>query len=198
MKQETGSNIPQSTKKVSIQLSLDGHSFSAPALTGPFPGEDPVMIEVLTPQTMLVPAELFDADRAAELLAVNGMPVTADQCVVCTAPQQNTTAIIALPAEAKRQVEERLGIRAEYTTPLLFTPQETAATVWLYQTPELLYIKVYNGSLRLAEVIAVSSDADILYCIGRLEKEFSLEKYRLCVDGEYAKSLRKILKQRFK
>lgn len=198
MKQETGSNTPQSTKKVSIQLSLDGHSFSAPALTGPFSGEDPVMVEVLAPQTMLVPVELFDADRAAELLSINGMPVTADQCVVCTAPQQENIAIIALPTEAMRQVEEQLGSRAHYTTPLLVTPQQTAESVWIHQTPELLYIKVYNQTLRLAEVIAVSSDADILYFIDRLGAEFPLAGYRLQVTGERTKSLVKLLKQRFK
>ena len=58
MKQATGSNTPQSINKVSIQLTLDGHSFSAPALSGEFPGDGPVEVELLTPRTMLVPEEL--------------------------------------------------------------------------------------------------------------------------------------------
>ena len=48
MKQATGSNTPQSINKVSIQLTLDGHSFSAPALSGEFPGDGPVEVELLT------------------------------------------------------------------------------------------------------------------------------------------------------
>ena len=73
MKQATGSNTPQSINKVSIQLTLDGHSFSAPALSGEFPGDGPVEVELLTPRTMLVPEELFDKEHAGEVLAAAGM-----------------------------------------------------------------------------------------------------------------------------
>ena len=73
MKQATGSNTPQSINKVSIQLTLDGHSFSAPALSGEFPGDGPVEVELLTPLTMLVPEELFDKEHAGEVLAAAGM-----------------------------------------------------------------------------------------------------------------------------
>ncbi len=78
MKQATGSNTPQSINKVSIQLTLDGHSFSAPALSGEFPGDGPVEVELLTPRTTLVPEEFFDeACAAGTLLAANGMARTA-------------------------------------------------------------------------------------------------------------------------
>ena len=69
MKQATGSNTPQSGNKVSIQLSLDGHSFSVPALPELPAGEAPVTVELLLPRTMLVPGELFDAEWGAEMLA---------------------------------------------------------------------------------------------------------------------------------
>lgn len=72
MRQATGSNTPQSGNKVSIQLSLDGHSFSVPALSELPAGEAPVTVELLLPGTMLVPGELFDAERGAEMLAANG------------------------------------------------------------------------------------------------------------------------------
>ncbi len=79
MRQATGSNTPQSGNKVSIQLSLDGHSFSVPALSELPAGEAPVTVELLLPRTMLVPGELFDAERGAEMLAANGMPPTAEE-----------------------------------------------------------------------------------------------------------------------
>ena len=72
MKQATGSNTPQSINKVSIQLTLDGHSFSAPALSGEFPGDGPVEVELLTPRTTLVPEVFFDVACAGELLAAAG------------------------------------------------------------------------------------------------------------------------------
>ena len=85
MRQATGSNTPQSGNKVSIQLSLDGHSFSVPALSELPAGEAPVTVELLLPRTMLVPGELFDAERGAEMLAANGMPPTAEESVVAAA-----------------------------------------------------------------------------------------------------------------
>ena len=71
MKQATGSNTPQSINKVSIQLTLDGHSFSAPALSGEFPGDGPVEVELLTPRTMLVPEELFDEEQDRKSTRLN-------------------------------------------------------------------------------------------------------------------------------
>ena len=78
MKQVTGSNTPQATNKVSIQLTLDGHSFSAHGLDGEFPGEEPVEAELLTARTMLVPEEVLGTGDAGTLLAANGMAPAAE------------------------------------------------------------------------------------------------------------------------
>ena len=74
MRPVTGSNTPQAGYTVSIQRSLDGHSFSVPALSDIPADRTAVQVELLLPRTMLVPAELFDEKHAAELLAANGMP----------------------------------------------------------------------------------------------------------------------------
>ena len=75
MKQATGSRTPRLTNKVSIQRSLDGHSFSVSGLDRDFTGEAIVTVEILTPQTLLVPADLLQTSTAAELLAAAGMAV---------------------------------------------------------------------------------------------------------------------------
>ena len=108
MKQATGSNTPQSINKVSIQLTLDGHSFSAPALSGEFPGDGPVEVELLTPRTMLVPEELFDKEHAGEVLAAAGMAALPGECPVWSAPQQNAVAVMAAAENALAAVHERL------------------------------------------------------------------------------------------
>lgn len=113
MRQETGSNTPQTANKVSIQLSLDGHSFSAQALAGDFPGDGAVEVELLTARTMLVPREVFDAGLGTELLAAGRMALAAgenavhndlkqefvaelapaaSECAVHSTPQQEITA----------------------------------------------------------------------------------------------------------
>ena len=177
MRQATGSNTPQSGNKVSIQLSLDGHSFSVPALSELPAGEAPVTVELLLPRTMLVPGELFDAERGAEMLA----------------------AVTAINREALRQVEEKLGDRARFTTPLLHTPANTAKTVWMSRRAGLLYIKVYDGGeLQLAEAIPAATDTDAAYFFERLDGCFPLKEYELRIAGDNPKAARKLLGKRFR
>lgn len=179
MKQATGSNTPQSINKVSIQLTLDGHSFSAPALSGEFPGDGPVEVELLTLRTTLVPEEFFDEACAGELLAAAGMAALPGERAVWSAPQQNAVAVMAAAEDALAAVHERLGGRARYTTPLLCVPQASVPTVWMYYAAGLLYIKVYDGKLRFAEVVPAPDEADLLYMLERLGSEFRLRDYTL-------------------
>lgn len=198
MKQVTGSNTPPTADKVSIQLALDGHSFSAPALSRDFPGDGPVEVEVLSPRTMLVPEEYFDASRGAGLLAANGMPAAADECVVSSSPSQGVVAVAALPAEALRQVRQRLGSRARFTAPLLCGAPARTPAVRLCRRGGLLYVTVFDPSLRMAEVIPVADAAETDFFLTRLGQEFPPEKFILYLAGDAPKELRKQLKNRYK
>ncbi|MFQ7055250.1 MAG: hypothetical protein ACLRQT_03595 [Alistipes sp.] len=102
---------------MSIQLTLDGHSFSAHGLDGEFPGEEPVEAELLTARTMLVPEEVLGTGDAGTLLAANGMAPAAEERAVCSLPVQGIVAVMAAHREALRQAEEKLGDRILYTTP---------------------------------------------------------------------------------
>ncbi len=203
MKQATGSNAPRFTKRVSIQQALDGHSFSISGLDREFPGEEPVEVELLTPQTLLVPTELFAPDTAVELLAAAGMACTSKQRIVWSLPTtiaQDTeaVAVMALPQETLLRIRERLGERATFTTPLLEGPAAGNATVWLLRKGGVLYIKVFGRTLRMAEAIPARTDAEILYFIDRLGKVFPLKEMRLQLTGTSARSLRELLGKRFK
>ena len=193
MKQATGSNTPQSINKVSIQLTLDGHSFSAPALSGEFPGAGPVEVELLTPRTTLVPEEFFDEACAGELLAAAGMAALPGERAVWSAPQQNAVAVMAAAEDALAAVHERLGDRARYTTPLLCVPQASVPTVWMYYAAGLLYIKVYDGKLRFAEVVPAPDEADLLYMLERLGSEFRLRDYTLRIGSGDGRALKRKL-----
>ena len=198
MKQATGSNTPQSINKVSIQLTLDGHSFSAPALSGELPGDGPVELELLTPRTTLVPEEFFDEACAGELLAAAGMAALPGECPVWSAPQQNAVAVMAAAENALAAVHERLGGRARYTTPLLCVPQTSVPTVWMYYAAGLLYIKVYDGKLRFAEVVPAPDEADLLYMLERLGSEFRLRDYTLRIGSGDGRALKRKLGRYFR
>lgn len=197
MKQVTGSNTPQATNKVSIQLTLDGHSFRRTASTGnsrggargggAADGTDDAR-----------PEEVLGTGDAGTLLAANGMAPAAEERAVCSLPVQGIVAVMAAHREALRQVEEKLGDRIRYTTPLLREVQAGTPTVWAYRTAGLLYIKVYDGSLRFAGVIPAPDTADVCYFTERLEKEFALKSCELRISGDDAKACGKLLKGYFK
>lgn len=84
MKQVTGSNPFATPERVSIQQSLDGHSFSRPVLAEIPEGSEVRVVELILPGTMLVPERLLSEESARDLLAANGMPAAPEeQIVVC-------------------------------------------------------------------------------------------------------------------
>jgi hypothetical protein len=203
MKQATGSNASRFTNKVSIQQSLDGHSFSVAGLEWILPGGDAVTVEVLTPRTLLVPAELFDAAEVSELLASAGMACGEGQRAVWSAPapvgpKTAAVAVMVVAAEAAQLIDERLGDRAVFTTPLLEKTTDAHPTVRLELRGGILYIKVLAGTLRMAETIPAASEADIRYLVDRLGRTFPLEEMRLLLSGADAKKMRKLIGSRFK
>ena len=202
MRQATGNNTPHTADRVSIQQSLDGHSFSVSGLEGDFPGDEAVPVEILTPQTLLVPSEFLQTMTPAELLAAAGMACSEKQQAVRSLPKAlnagtEIVAVMAIGEEALQAVRERLGYRASFTTPLLYGPTAGRPTVWLYLRAGILYIKVFDRALRMAEAIPAATDADVLYFIDRLSKAFSLEDMLLHTIGRNAKKVYKLVGNRF-
>lgn len=197
MRPVTGSKGSRSTRKVSIQQSLDGHSFSVSGLTDVPSGSDPVQVELLAPRTMLAPAEMADPIHARELLAANGMPAAECEEVVCCTGG-GAVALAAVHKEALRQVVGVLGGRIRYTSPLLGGSGAGKRCVWLCKYASILYIKVYDDTLRLAETIAAPDESDILFLFGRLAAEFPLAEYTLRIAGDRTKRLRQMLRKYFK
>lgn len=196
MKQETGSNSTSSANKVSIQLALDGHSFSAMDLNTDLSGD--VELEVITPRTLLVPTELFDTQNAPALLSAAGIPLAADESVIWSDPQAEVIAMMIIGAEALADVHRRFGDRAHFTAPLLRTLPITMPSVWMCWMPGVLYIKVYREGLQFAEAVSASTEADVLYFTQRLGVQFPLKEFQLRITGTNPKALRKVLGKRFK
>lgn len=217
MKPVTGSKAKPSANEVSIQLALDGHSFSVTGLpektnrdsTKQTPGgresqtagdSTEVSIEVLTPRTLLVPAELFEASAecASALLAAAGMSASADDEIVWSSTNAGVVAVMAVGRNAVATVRERFGGKIGFTTPLLRDMQTQAPGVWMYRAAGLLYIKVYDVQLLFAEVFSAPSHEDVLCIVERLADAFAWGDYALRLAGNEARALRKILKNRFK
>ncbi len=203
MKPATGNNALYATNKVSIQQALDGHSFSVPKPERLSPEAERIEAEVLTPQTVLVPRELFEAASAAELLAAAGLACRENQEAVWSAPRSlgpetEAIAVMAVDTHILQAILERAGDRIVFTTPLLEGPTSGEPTLWLCRKAGVLYIKVFDRSLRMAEAIPVTNQADILYFIERIGHTFPLDEMQLHLTGEETALLRKLIGKRFK
>ena len=191
MRQVTGSKTPSSKFGVSIQQSLDGHSFSLPELERIPSSDEPVEVELLLPKTLLVPQALFQNERAAEFLAANGMQLAESECTAVCPARNGTVAVAALEKKILQRIAEKLP-QARFTSPLEYQPDETRRCVWICRRGTLLYVKVYrDGVLQLAEVIPGSTEAEIGYFIQRLGAEFPLAEYELRIAGDEPKKVRK-------
>lgn len=200
MKQATGKTNPRPvTKKVSIQLALDGHSFSIAGSESILP-ETAVTVEVLTARTLLVPEELFDPQQAAALLAADGKMPSTEEVPVYSAPHNGIVAVMAVPSLALQQLYKHVDADTsmEYTTPLLIDLHSEKPTVLLRRIGGYLYIKVYNTTLRFAEVLPAPTDADVQYAVERLDSEFPAKQYILRVRGKEARRLAKLVGYRYK
>ena len=88
---------------------------------------------------------------------------------------------------------ERFGERLFYTSPLLHAVATTTPVVWLCLRSGLLYVRICDPALQLAEVIPAPDEADILYFIERLSGSFELTHYALRAAGDDPRALMKLL-----
>lgn len=201
MKQVTGkTNVRDVSREVSIQLLLDGHSFSELRPSGAAaPPKSPGTIGLLTRKTLLVPAEFADESRGAELLAAAGMALDRGECAYWLRSEPgDRAAVAAIDGELLQRIHACYGKEARYTTPLLhpLSAERPAAAIDLLGG--LLYIKVSDGDLQLAEVLPVAEESEVLFLLGALQEEFRLADYELHLTGDFSRSLLNIFKTTFK
>lgn len=182
MKQVTGSNPTAASDEMSIQLRSGGHSFPK-ELPGGCLTARKVHCSVLTHKTVLVPVEFFDRESAGNYLDLAGLGCSETEKAVYSDPQQQQIAVMAVDEECRRYLTETLGDRAVFTSPLLYEPKLVGPGIWLIHTDGLLYVKLFDKRLRLAEVVRAQGTADILYYLGQLNREVPLTSYPLCLSG---------------
>ena len=192
MKPATGSNPAAPSKEMSIRLRPDGHSFPTVS-AAEFETAGRILCSVLTHKTVLVPNEVFERDSAANCLALAGLGCTETECAVYSDPQREQIAVMALDERLHRQLTERAGRRLVYTSPLLHRPDFAERGVWLMHTDGLLYVKVYDNGLRLAEAVRAQGTTDVLYYLGRLDRSFPPASHPITLSGSdtLARQLRK-------
>ena len=205
MKRATGrTDSPQAQNRVSIQLTLGGHSFSAESLRAAAEklaqagGKAPVGVEVLTEKTQLVPREEFAAETAGAYLRVAGTGCGAHEIPVWSDPARPVVAVMAADAEAVGMLREKFGGRLRFVSPLLSEPALPPRATWFSLRGELLYIKVYDGGLQFAEVVPCTGGEDFRFLLERLSAAFPLADFAAGISGDAGPEPVKALKRYFK
>lgn len=207
MKQETGkTNQPhEKQNRVSIQLTLGGHSFSKDELLSfldgrAVEGTGPVEACVLTDKTLLIPREEFCSDAAATCLRIAGLGCTADEVAVWSDLRESVVAVMAANAAVVDLLREQLGDRLRFVSPLLSEPDYRTRSVWFYRHGDILYIKVYDDGLQFAEAVRFDprKTEDFRFLLERLAVAFPLSPYKAFLSGVESETLRRTAKRYFK
>ena len=196
MRQVTGSNLTPSNKKVSIQLKLDGHSFSRDILPRKIAEGANVEVELLTAKSIAVPAECFDPELAENLLAMSGIALSEDEQAVWSGEQEGIVAVMALPRDYAEGLQSHYGDRLQYSSPLLRKISGKGRYLYIYNMGKLAYFKLYNESqIEYCQAHSLTGGDDLLYIIERLAQEFSLRDFVVGLAGDCNTALLKVLKQ---
>ncbi len=187
---QRSSMSPTSKSCVSIQLPLGGHSFSSTDLRKIGVAEDDhIMATLHTAKCVAVPAEEFHKESAEAYLAMSAIAVDGNECVVHSDTSHPIVAVMAINAECHKLLSESFGNRLHYTTPLLLTPTPDEGTV-LHLSEGVLYIRVAHEGLRLAEVVTVGNDADILYYLERTHRVLGIYNMYARAEGDTQRLMR--------
>ena len=183
-----------SLNNVSIRLLSGGHSFSLAELKAAVEAsKGGVEVVVLTSKTTLVPAEFFDSSYAAVYLNEVGLAPAVGECVVWSKPVGGIVAVMAI----NKQCYDALhGVDVEYTTPLLAECSVEKGSV-LHLEGGLLYVRIYDGGMRFAEVVECTNDADVLYYLSKTDEVYNIYNTLARAYGDTAR-LQRLCKRLFK
>ena len=181
-------------KKVSIQLKLDGHSFSRNTLPTEVGADATVEVELLTRKSTLVPAECFEPELAANYLWIAGRGCTADESPVWSRAEDGVIAVMALRRDISEELQDLYGTRIRYTSPLLRVVDSNYQHLYIYNASDLAYFKLYNGELlEFCEVLPTTGKDDILYMVEKIAQEFKLKEFVIQLDGDSCDELQSLL-----
>lgn len=173
---------PTVSNYVSIQLPLGGHSFSQRDITKYAAEGVAAEVVVSTVKSVAVPEQLFDAANMADYLAMAHLAVAKNEVVVATQPKDGVVVVMAVNAECNALLQQSFPQGVVYISPLTMGELPEEGSV-LYLAEGVLYIRVVRQGLQLAEVVAVNSEADMLYTLEQIHRLYGIYNMYARVQG---------------
>lgn len=149
---------------VSIQLKLSGHRFSIEGEANNLTPRQTVM--VIGSKVTLVPDESLNHFSKERLMELAGYIVSDMETIVTGSKANGITCLIAIPKEARENIESRFGQQVSYTSPLLNSLHGETNCITIDMFGNTMFIHGFNDGLKRAEAFDIENDADII-CIVR-------------------------------
>ena len=192
-----------SVNKVSIRLASGGHSCSIYGEPKPMTLDavlkqcagSSVEIVVDSHKCALVPKEMFSADNCARHLADMAIRVASTECVVCSEPVDGIVAVMAADSVAVESIKSA-ATAVRFTSPLLMGKSLERGT-YLHLSEGVLYIRVYDATLRFAEAAEATTDSDILFLLESLHRIYGIYNMNACARGDVER-LKRVTKGLFR
>ena len=186
MRQVTGSNLTTENKKASIQVTLDGPSFSTEGVVVDESAEQ-VTFVIDTPRVTLAPREEVSLDTAESLLRLAGHPCRSNECSVCSELQNDIVAIMAIDRTALEIIIDKWGSRASFSSPLLDMRHAEERCITVSTSRKVCYIHHFDNGLQRAEAFEIGNEEDIL-CLITEWQEVAGKETPIYISGEHSRS----------
>ena len=154
-----------------------------------------VEIVVDSHKCALVPKEMFSADNCARHLADMAIRVASTECVVCSEPVDGIVAVMAADSVAVESIRSA-ATAVRFTSPLLMGKSLERGT-YLHLSEGVLYIRVYDATLRFAEAAEATTDGDILFLLESLHRIYGIYNMNACARGDVER-LKRVTKGLFR
>ena len=195
MRQETGSNLTSTNKKVSIQVKLGGRSFSADSFAKA-EGAEAVEFIIDTPRVTLAPRNEVSLDNADKLLHLVGKSCLSNEQSVCSELQADIVAVMAIDCQALETISQKWGSAASFSSPLLDMRHSDEYCLTVDYTDEVCYMRLFDEGLQRAEAFVATTPEDVLYLVTEwLDNEEWDTPIYIKSNKAVAKLLRKYYKQ---
>lgn len=169
-----------------------GHTFSKQDIEAIRRAGAGILIEVVTPKSVLRPSEGFVAADARLDLEAAGYTVACNEEVVYSSAVNGRVAVMAISRECLETIHST-GITPRFISPLL-EGEDMAVGTYITLYDDTLYVRVYGDRLLFAEAMEVKEDADILYYLESIHRVYKLYNMNARATGDVER-LRKVCKR---
>lgn len=154
-----------------------------------------VEIVVDSHKCALVPKEMFSAEDSARHLADMAIRAASTECVVCSEPVDGIVAVMAVDSVAAESIKGAAAA-VTFTSPILMGKSLERGT-YLHLSEAVLYIRIYDATLRFAEAAETTTDGDILFLLESLHRIYGVYNMNAYARGDVER-LKRVTKGLFR